>query len=97
MGPTVSVASLALVLSATRRRAGPGEIVNVEPDPVAMDADAEPAEGVSWDAEAGGLRMESGSTASWHIHMEKEGLYQLRLPNDDICAALQQIAESPEE
>ena len=46
--------------------------------PVAL-ADAEPAEGVSWDAEAGGLRMESGSTAIWHIHMEKEGLYQLRL------------------
>ncbi len=33
----------------------------------------------------------------WPVEKIRAGLYQLRLSNDDICAALQQIAESPEE
>ncbi|MBQ2541198.1 MAG: RecX family transcriptional regulator [Paludibacteraceae bacterium] len=33
----------------------------------------------------------------WTVEKIRAGLYQLRLPNDDISAALQQIAESPQE
>ena len=43
-GPSVSVAVWALSRSATRRRAVPGANVKVEPAPVAMDADAAPAD-----------------------------------------------------
>ncbi len=59
-----------------RRHAGTPR--GAEDIPVAL-AEAEPAEGVSWDEAAGGLRMESGSTARWHIRVEADGLYQLRL------------------
>lgn len=33
----------------------------------------------------------------WPVEKIRAGLYQLRLPNDDICAALQQIVGSPQE
>ena len=46
IGPTVNVMPAAFVERATRRRAGPGAMVKVEPEPVAIDADASPADGI---------------------------------------------------